>query len=331
MRASSPLKARFILFFVFPLLLQSCYLYRQGLGQLDLSFNQVPLEEAVLSEPDPSRKTLLEEVSMIKAFGESQLKLKPSDNYQGYYATEKQGITFVVTAAKADALERYEWWFPIVGKVPYKGYFLLEDAQELAAQMKEEGFDVWLFPSTAYSSLGWFQDPITTPMLKRGRYGLAQTLLHEMAHATLYIEGQGEFNESLASFVGYQGARIYLLARGGEEALVKAAADREKNRAFRLKINQVQENLREIYSRPIPLGEKLNLKDQQFQMLAQDLVKLYPKTKLADWPFNNARILLYGLYREEAPWITNLWKEAGEDWGRFWELLEDYTRKQGWD
>ena len=311
------------------LFLHSCYYVDQGRGQLALQFKQIPLKEAVASTKDPQIKSLLQKVSEIKKFGRTYLGLADTDNYQGYYATDQKGITFVVTAAPKLKLEPYTWWFPVIGSVPYKGYFNQADAEALQRQLITQGYDVYLFAAPAYSTLGWFKDPITTPMLRGGLWGLADSILHEMAHATLYVNNQGDFNEQLASFVGKRGSLLYLQTQE-HWAPEKIKLLQERKRTYQ----QAQQDIfaqiqvfREVYAdSDLSKQEKLDQRAVLFSQLDHKLFELTGR----QWGMNNAKLLQYQRCKEDNPLFSQMLQKHHQNWTGFWQDLKGYVNTQGW-
>jgi len=309
--------------------LSGCYYVDQGRGQWRLRFDQVPIAEAIANERDPKIRALLSQVEDIKTFGQQAMGLSPTKNYQGYYRTNQKGITFVVTASPKLQLKAYTWWFPVVGSVPYKGFFDPKDAQALQKKLEAEGFDVYLFAAPAYSSLGWFVDPITTPMLQTGIWGLADTIIHEMAHATLYVNGQGNFNEQLASFVGRQGAELYLRQKAGwsEDQIRQYHQRRTKYRQAQTLIQQSLAGFRELYSRlDLKDDEKQQEKERLFGQLSAELKQLTGR----DWELNNARLLQFQRYKADNVLFARTLEKAQGDWAVFWDLIQQHTAAQGW-
>ena len=315
------------LFALFPLFLSGCYLVKQGQGQLKLHFDQVPLERAIVEEEKRDFQQLLQSIPNIKKFAIEAVGLKKNDNYTGYFETTGKGITYVVTAANRTTLSQYTWWFPIVGSVPYKGFFDLEDAKSLLEELEQSGYDTWLFAAPAYSTLGWFQDPVTTPMLRRGSFSLTESIIHEMVHATLYVEGKGDFNEQLATFVGVTAAFQYFndTQQLSPQELQKVTEKKERRRQFSRVVQSYIPELERLYATPSPENEKLELRKKIFSQLAAELKASFPKFPNKDLVFNNARILQYQRYKEESPIFKNFWEKSEKRWPQFWEQVNKYA------
>lgn len=313
---ASPLKARFWIWLLLPWL-SGCYVVEQGWGQLERRWAQVPLEQADIE--DPELAALLAEVPAIKAFGQERLGLKRSGNYTAYLAVEGSGVSHVVTAAPKLELKPYTWWFPLVGSVPYKGFFDPADARALAEELEAQGYDIHRFSPPAYSTLGWFSDPITTPMLRQGRLELIETLLHEMAHATLYVQGQGDFNEQLASFVGRKGAQLYLRGPGGwsPERWAQAQADQTRRQEAAQWVRAWLPRFEALYAeRDLDHQAKLERREELFGQMSGQFEERFGQRRR----FNNALLLQYRRYRDDDPGFAELFERAQGDWPRFWQL-----------
>jgi len=307
---------------------QGCYLAKQGRGQLNVRLNQVSLEQAIDAESRTHFRTLLAAVPKIKDFAISKIGLRQNQNYTTYYETPKPAITFVVTASKKTELEPHTWWFPILGSVPYKGFFERKDALNLEKDLQSQGYDTWVFEAVAYSTLGWFKDPITTPMLRRGYFNLAETIIHEMTHATLYIKDQGRFNEQLASFVAQKGAFQYFREFNilSEETLGKIEEKQNRKKAFSLLVKNTIPKLEKLYSSEIPDEEKLQEREKIFTILTNAAKTVYPARLKANWQFNNARILQYRRYESDAVIFKKIWQESEQQWDRFWVNIKNYAK-----
>jgi predicted aminopeptidase len=323
---------KILLFFVCVVSFQGCYLLEQSLGQLDLRFNQVDINKAIDQEKNPETKYQLSEVHFIKQYAERNLLLQKTENFTGYYHTDQPGITFVVTASSQNKLEPYTWWFPIIGDVPYKGFFDKKDALELEKELQSKGFDTWIFTAPAYSSIGWFKDPITTPMLKKGIYYLSETIIHEMVHVTLYIKDQGDFNEQLASFVAHKGAIEYLETKPNGDLIIQREKQNRKKRSQLNKTLQVYlKQLEQLYSTNQSLSDILKKRDQIFNNTTSAILNLFPQANPEDWQFNNARLLQYRRYQPENTKFKEMWQNSNQSWQKFWEQIRNYIELQEWD
>ena len=154
----------------------------------------------------------------VRAFA-SRLGLEVDEQYTSYVEWPGDRVVTTVVATPPGSLEPRPFWFPIVGSVPYKGYFDPERAHGEAERLRADGFDVCEVPVRAYSTLGWFEDPITGPMLRGSDGSLVETLVHELVHATVYLPSEADFNEGVASFIGEEGSvRFFAETRGAEAA-----------------------------------------------------------------------------------------------------------------
>jgi predicted aminopeptidase len=176
--------------------------------------------ETLLASPelDPQTRSKLELVLEIRRFAADDLKLKVGEAYASFSIVPPGALLHVVSAAERTRLEPYVWWFPIVGDVDYKGYFEEPDAQAEAARLDHDGYDTYVRPSVAFSTLGWFDDPVLSSWLRADPVRIAELLIHELLHRTWYVSGETEFNESLANFVGSVGAIEFFRAHDGADA-----------------------------------------------------------------------------------------------------------------
>lgn len=312
----------------------SCYVAHLARGQLDLVNAQVPLRKAVESEQDPVRRALLAEVPLITWFAVHVVQMTPSDSYVGYYAVDRDWLTLVLSAAPRDKLEPLTRWYPFAGRVPYRSYFDEPRAKRAQAELEAAGYDTYLHDSPAYSTLGFFRDPITTPMLEGGLScpapekateldpcriaGLAETLLHELTHQYRYVPGETDFNEQLASFVGRTAAVAYLRYRGlYDEALgARLLVAYEKQERFADEVGVVAKELDALYASDLPLSDKLVRRQPLFEKLNQTAATLFPEREPVT--MNNARILQYLRYDRSAETFAKLWTTSNQSWSDFW-------------
>lgn len=163
-------------------------------------------------------------VSEARQFAVSALGLKAGESFTQYSRLDRDTLVLVLSAAYRDRLERKTWWFPVVGTFPYKGFFDFDEAKRTRDEMMRDGFDVTLGPSSAFSTLGWFNDPLVSTTIKADSVTLVNTVIHELLHNTFFAKGRVSFNESFASFVGGRGAEAFFRARG-DSVLLKRAED----------------------------------------------------------------------------------------------------------
>lgn len=224
--------------------LSGCYLLRQGWGQLDIVTSRRNVHRVLEGSAREDDKAKLRLCLEIKAFGERYLGIRTTDNFTTYYDTRGKPVSWSVTASRKDRFEAYVWSFPIIGKVPYKGFFDRDDAVEEAKELQAKGYDVNLGVVGAYSTLGWFSDPIFSSMLDQSEEELAELILHELTHSTVYSSGHGDFNESLATFVGREGAIEFVRRRWGSGSEIhRRAVDRFADE------DRMDEFMHEVYRR----------------------------------------------------------------------------------
>jgi len=192
------------------------YGLQQGYGQLNIIWNAKPVEEYFQDPSFPdSLKVRLQLIKEIRKYAIDSLGLKDTDNYKTLYDQKGEEVMWVVLACEPFQLKPKEWDFPILGSVPYKGFFKKERALKLKQELEKEGWDVIIRNPGAWSTLGWFTDPILSKMLTRSKGDIANLIIHEMSHATIFVKDSVEFNENLATFIGDRGAEQFLIHKYG--------------------------------------------------------------------------------------------------------------------
>jgi predicted aminopeptidase len=310
------------------MLVSACGLLPLAAGQLSLINDQVPLAAAVVIESNAERRRLLAEVPSILHFAEDVVGLHVGASYQGYFATERSGLTYVVTACERTGFVPYSWWFPIVGTVEYRSYWDEADALAVAAQLEAEGYDTWISPARAYSSLGILRDPVATTMLRDGLPALAEVLIHELSHARLFVPGQTAWNEALASFVGELGAERYFSEqRFAHSSLQRQSKLRARRRlVFDRLVQAAYAELEGLYTSELTAARKLKLRQARFAALSAELRQLYPDEPQRDLRINNARLVHFHRYSATGPAIAQLWAKSGGSFRRFWLLAEAHAK-----
>ena len=202
-----------------------CYLSRGAWEEGKILSRRRPIAELV-SDPrvPPGARQKLAIVLAARDYARDSIRLRAKESFTTFSQLDKDTLVLVLSAAYRDRLEPYTWWFPIVGRVPYKGYFDFAAARRAAKQFYADGYDVSLRPSDAFSTLGWFNDPLLSTSLRRDSVDLVNTVIHELTHNTFYARGQTAFNESFASFVGSRGAAAFFRSRSQPAAAARADA-----------------------------------------------------------------------------------------------------------
>jgi predicted aminopeptidase len=205
-----------------------CYLSRGAWEEGKILARRQPIAKLVNdSRTDPVVRRKLAIVLAAREYAKDSIHLRTKDSFTTYSKLDHDTLVLVLSAAYRDRLEAYTWWFPIVGSVPYKGFFDFDAARAAAKSFRDDGYDVALRPSAAFSTLGFFNDPLTSTTLAIDSLDLANTVIHETTHNTFYAPGQAAFNESFASFVGARGAAAFFRSRGQPDAAAKIDAEWE--------------------------------------------------------------------------------------------------------
>ena len=195
------------------------YGLRMAQGQIHIVRNARPVEEVLADATVPdSVKTKLELVQEIRAFAFDSIGLSPNKNYTTFYDQKGQRLIYVVTASKPFAMEPHLWHFPVLGNVPYKGFFDPEKAKAEYFRLRAQGLDADIGGASGWSTLGFFKDPVLSQMLANDEGDLAELIIHELTHGTIFVKDDVEFNENLASFIGYKGAVWFLERKFGKDS-----------------------------------------------------------------------------------------------------------------
>lgn len=201
------------------------YLLRAGWEEGKILWRRRPIAEMVADPATPiPLRAKLQVVLDARAFARDSLALEAGESFTTFSRLDRDTLVLVLSGAYRDRLEPYTWWFPIVGRVPYKGYFDFGQAREEARKLAADGYDARLGVASAFSTLGWFNDPLLPTTLRADTLTVANTVIHELTHNTYYAPGGAVFNESFANFVGARGAQRFYLARGQAKAAAEVVA-----------------------------------------------------------------------------------------------------------
>lgn len=311
------------------------YIINNGYHQMKLLGSRVSVEK-VLADPSiyTDIKKKLELAIKAKEFAEVELHLKKTKNYLSYVDLHRPYVTYIVSAAPKNELKYYTWYFPIIGRVPYKGYFNESSAQEQAKELANEGYDTYVRGVSAYSTLGWFNDPILSSMMRYTEYDLVNTIIHETVHATLYIADNANFNERLATYLGDLGAQLFYQKMGlGVEALKEAEEDNYDQKIFSEFISEEIKKLEDWYSQH--KSDALDQRDAQFLAIKEKYKKeVKPRLKgqkyssFENTELNNAKLMGYKLYMNDLSDFEKLSKKMNGDFQKILEFCKKLEKEK---
>ena len=287
--------------------LSGCYYLQATRGHLELMGKREPIAD-LISDPATSAELVrrLELVSRARDFSIAELGLPDNDSYRSYADLERNEVLWNVFAAPEFSVRPKSWCYPIVGCVAYRGYFRKAAAEKLARRLREDGFDVFMGPVTAYSTLGRFDDPVLNTMLRWDDIQLVSVLFHELAHQVLYIRDDTAFNESFATAVEEIGVERFLAA-GGIDADFDRYRERKhfRRRLMRL-VDAARADLESLYDEPLDPRQMRTRKAWRIATLTQQVREMLADTgrdaeAWLEQPFNNARIASFALYEGWLP------------------------------
>jgi predicted aminopeptidase len=262
-------------------------------------------------------------VLQARQFAADSLRLNAGNSYTLFSRVESDTLVMVLSAAYKDRFQPYTWWFPIVGRVPYKGFFELADAQKAQRSLEAQGYDTYLRPSAAFSTLGWFNDPLLSTLLRYDRVSLANTVIHEIFHNTFYAPGQAVFNESLANFVGGRGAIEFFCRRDGprSQTCETATAGWRDDLLFGAFLQQLVTDLKALYARTdLSADDKLRERERMFadaQRRFADEVR--PRLRVDTFasftrdPLNNATLISRHIYYDRLGLFEEVYRSRNGD------------------
>ena len=297
------------------------YYHQLATGQLQLLRQREPVERVLADERrDPQLRERLAGVLKARRFASERLGLPDNRSYLSYVELDRPHVLWSLMATPAFSVEARVQCFPLAGCVAYRGYFRRELAETAAERLRAQGLDVWVGGVDAYSSLGWFADPLLSSMLRRDDEQLAGLIFHELAHQRYYLAGDTAFSESYASFVERQGLREWRAQRG------LPASDGEAERrhaAFVRLMLEARERLRRLYATPLAPAAMQRAKVDAFDQLRADYRRLREAGAVANFdafmagPLNNASLLPFALYDQWVPAFERLFAQMGGDWAAF--------------
>ena len=297
-------------------------------GQWQLLQARKPVAKVIADpQPPPALREHLARAQAARTFASQHLHLPDNQSYRLYADLKRPYVVWNVFATPEFSLTPVTHCFPIAGCVAYRGYYSQGAARGEAALQRQQGNEVLVSGVEAYSTLGWFDDPILNSMLTWGDERLATLIFHELAHQRFYVKDDSEFNESFASFVEQQGSRQWRAYQGLPPASGNGLLQRDQFIALVLNTRQ---RLQKLYAQPLPVQEMRERKAAEFERMRREYRQLRDKqwganSRFDAWisaPMNNARLLPFGLYDQWVPAFAALFKHVGGDWQKFYGEVE---------
>lgn len=308
----------------FLLLLPGCqtlHFYHQAIsGQLEMLVKSRPISDVLVDKATSPRLTRrLIAVEEIRQFASDHLSLPGKESYGKYADLGRAQVSWVLYAAPEFSLEPKSWWYPALGKLNYRGYFQKEDSKNRAKELRSKGYDVYLAGVDAYSTLGWFHDPVLNTFIYAKDIDLAELIFHELTHRKIYRSGATAWNESLADAVAEEGVKRWLTYHRKYTELAIYEKRLARRGQFYQEIESSRAELNKLYQGNLPPGMMLLDKKRVFRNLQksfQALRKRWGGRGLEGWlteNLNNAHLVSLATYHQHLPAFRALLKECHGD------------------
>ncbi len=319
---------------------QSIGYYGQAIkGQCGIYFGQRSIE-AMLADPNTSAnlKEKLGLVLQLREFAERELKLKANGHYLNYADLNRRFVVWNVNAAPEFSLEPKKWWYPVVGSLKYRGYFSEKRARKYGGALEKDGYDVFVGGVEAYSTLGWFRDPVLNTFIHNTPADLAEIIFHELAHQRVFAKGDTDFNEAFATAFAEEAVRRWLQTIGNTNALQQYLVSQQRTEQFVAMIDQARAQLKALYGdaeegKGGATAVPDNQKRQEKKRIIADLKNRYAALK-SEWggyagydawfarPINNAQLNTIATYYDLVPEFRRLIRVGGGDLEKFFDSCE---------
>ena len=309
---------------------QTVHFYTQGArGQIEILAKSQPNAELIASpETSPFLKKRLLLAEELCSFATRELALPGNSAYHKYADLKRNHVVFVLHAAPEFSLEPKTWFYPFVGNQAYRGYFNEQDAETYATSLREKGYEVYLGGTDAYSTLGFFHDPLLNTFIDYPELHFSETIFHELTHVRYFVKGDTTFNESLANVVAEEGMRRWLTSKRRYADLASYEELLKRRRDFYQQIAITRTELTQLYASGIS-EESMQTQKQhilnQLKSRARDLQKRWGGKQLSEWlelDLTNAHILALSVYNQEMPTFQKLLEESGGDFEVFFKKVE---------
>jgi len=327
----------FVLFFAVAFLqCRSLPYYDQAInGQMEILRNQEPISDLIDNPDTPAKlRKKLKFIQIVRDFAAKELHLPVNDHYLSYVELNRPYVVWNVFAAPEFSLTPKTWCFPIVGCVAYRGYFSEQNAHRFGDSLKQEGYDVFIGGAIAYSTLGWFDDPVLSSFVNLSEPETAALIFHELAHGVLYIQDDTAFNESFATAVEQEGFRRWQTAADDLKGYENWLRKRQRRRKFTALVAKYRDRLQALYESGLPLTAKRNQKAAVFNQMKSEFLDLKSAhSGLAAYdawfnhPLNNAQLISVSTYYDWVPAFGKILSESGGDLKKFYRMCRQLAQK----
>ena len=330
------LKFIFLLFSTITVSACSSFGYYMDLmeGHSELMEQRKPVKELLAeNETKPELRELLRKSQEIRDFASKSLDLPDNDSYRMYADLKRNYAVWNVVAAKEFSIKAKKWCFLFVGCLSYRGYFSKEAATSYANELKNKGYDVYVAGAKAYSTLGWFDDPLLNTMMYKSEAYRAGIIFHELAHQVIYIDNDSAFNEAFATTVEEEGIRRWLVKDGKDENYKKYVSSKRQDTQLNHLLRTTREKLALLYKENVKNEEKRTAKKQIFTHMQSEYQKLKKSwggyTAFDSWmnqDLNNAHLLLISTYNDLVPTFKAILKNENYNLKRFYSAVEKLAK-----
>jgi predicted aminopeptidase len=311
------------------------YIMQQGVGQLAMLSRREPLPTALHDPrlPEVARDRLVV-AWHARRYAERTLGLRTGESYRDVVVLDRDAVSSVVSAARPYSLDRYLWCFPIAGCLPYIGYFNRADADRETRRLRDLGYDVAMRGVSAYSLGGWMPDPIYSSLLDESRGWVANTVIHELTHGTVFLAGRAGFNESLATFIGDHGAIAFLREHygAGSRTVRDAEGEIADYAMYEHALTDIRTRLVALYGSGRPRAEILRERMQVFAEARARIAALPLRTidaaRLSQRLLNNAVLATHATYFGNAELFDRVYQRLGRNLPRFVAFVRDEVAHQ---
>lgn len=297
-------------------------------GQLEVLAKREPIERVMRETEDAALRERLKLTRRLLDFAETELRMPSGGAYELYAELDREHLVWVVHAAPELSMEPKRWWYPVVGCQAYRGYFREDLAGAEASRLEADGYETWIGGVDAFSTLGWFRDPVLDTFAGRAEVDYAGLIFHELVHRKYYVSGKTEFNEAMAEAVAREGVRRWFAATGRPELVRRYDERLRRIGRAREAIGGTASRLEALYGTDRTPEEKRRLKRREIAALRERLRGLRTEwgRGLDSWidePINNARLNAFTTYEADVPEFVALLEACGGDFERFWKRVRE--------